>query len=75
MTCKWCGSDRHLSDECPTLNLVRFFNELPYDENNMPDLVTVLDFEELIDGNGRELHDEIRQINKVHLKGESKDEN
>ena len=69
MTCKWCGSDRHLSDACPTLNLVRFFNELPYDENNMPDLVTVLDFEELIDMNEHELHDEIRQINKIQKHG------
>ena len=71
MTCKYCGSDRHLSDNCPTLNLVRMWNELPYDENNMPDIVTVLDFEELIDLNENELHDQVKQINKIHKHGGS----
>ena len=66
MTCKYCGSSRHISEECPTLNLVRMWNELPYDENNMPDIVTVLDFEELIDLNENELHDQVKQINKIH---------
>ena len=74
MGCKYCGSDQHLSDICPTLNLVRFFNELPYDKNNMPDIVTVLDFEELIDMNEDELHDQVKQINKIHLKEKKLDD-
>jgi len=70
LNCKYCGSGRHLSDKCPTLNLVRMFNEFPYDETNMPDIVTVLDFEELIELNENELHDQVKQINKLSIKGE-----
>ena len=73
MSCKYCGSDQHLSDICPTLNLVRFFNGLPYDENNMPDIVTVLDFEELIEMNEDELHDQVKQINKIQKMGDKED--
>ena len=70
MDCKYCGSGRHLSTVCPTLNLVRMLNDQPYDGNNMPDLVTTLDFEELIELNEEELHDQVKQINKIHLKGD-----
>ena len=71
MTCKNCGSIRHNSDECPTLNLVRMLNDLPYDENNLPDIVTVMDFGKLLDLNEEELHDEVKQINKIHNHGGS----
>ena len=37
----------------------------------MPDIVTVLDFEELIEMNEDELHDQVKQINKIREKGET----
>ena len=39
----------------------------------MPDIVTVLDFEELIEMNEDELHDQVKQINKIQKKGDKAD--
>ena len=71
MNCKYCGSGRHISDVCPTLNLVRMINDLPYDENNMPDLVTALDLDDLLELNEEELRDQVKQINKIQKNGGS----
>lgn len=51
MSCKWYGSDRHSSDNCPTKNLVKFLNDEPPTDwfQKLPDQVIVMDFEELLD--------------------------
>ena len=41
--CEWCGSSKHQSDECPTLNLVKALTGKPFHETNMPDLVVITD--------------------------------
>ena len=44
-------------------------NDLPYDENNMPDLVTALDLDDLLELNEEELRDQVKQINKIQKNG------
>ncbi len=66
MTCKYCGSDRHPDNLCPTLNLTKFLLDQPYDEAHLPDIVTTMDATDLFTKNEEELHDEVKAIR--HLK-------
>ena len=65
MSCVHCGSGRHSSDKCPTLNLVKYLLDQPYDEEYLPDFVGVMTEEELFSKTEDELHDETKQINKL----------
>lgn len=61
--CKWCGSDRHPSDQCPTLNFVNSLLGRDHDQDNMPDIVGVID--DLLAMDENELHDNGAQLNKL----------
>lgn len=65
MTCKYCGSSRHLSENCHVLNLTRFLLDEPHDEENLPDFIGVMTEEELFSKSEDDLHDEVKQINKL----------
>jgi hypothetical protein len=69
MTCKHCGSDKHTDNLCPTLNLVKFLLDEPYDEKNLPDLVTSMDANVLFAKSEEELHDEVKAIRHLKKKG------
>jgi len=45
--CEWCGSDRHLSGNCPTRELVRGLTGEDFDQNNLPDVLIVGDIDNL----------------------------
>ena len=62
MTCMHCGSDGHISDECPTLNLVRYLLGQEYDENHLPDLTVVVEEDNLFD-----MIDEAHAIQHIQL--------
>ena len=47
MSCIHCGSDRHISEECSTLNLTRYLLGQDYDEDHIPDLTIVVDEDDL----------------------------
>lgn len=65
MTCKYCGSDQHRSEDCPALHLTRFLLDQPYEKEHLPDFVGVMTEEELLSKTEEELHDEVKQINKL----------
>jgi len=65
MTCKHCGSDRHVSNDCPALHLTKFLLDQEYDESKLPDIVTAIDADDLFRKTEEELHDEVVNIKKL----------
>lgn len=66
MSCKWCGSSRHMDDNCPTLHLVQRLTGKPVTGNGkMPDVVGVMTEEEFFSKSETELHDEVVNIKKI----------
>jgi len=71
MTCTHCGSSSHISDKCPTLNLVNYLFDRDYKAEELPDIVTIIEFDDLIAKTEDELHAEVVNIQKLNRKTET----
>ena len=65
MDCKWCGSGRHDSDNCPTFNLSQALRGQPHDPEKLPDYVSMMPLNDLLEKTEEELHDEIKNLGKI----------
>ena len=45
--CEWCGSSKHLSDRCPTRELVRGLTGEPYNPELLPEVLLIGSIDEL----------------------------
>jgi hypothetical protein len=64
--CEWCGSSKHKSDVCPTRNLIRYLNDEPLPSNaQLPDLVTVMSENEVINKTEEEWKQELNALHHI----------
>lgn len=65
--CEWCGSSRHQSEACPTRELSRALTGKKHDPEKLPDYVSMMPLDDLLEKTEEELYDEVKNIQKVTL--------
>ena len=65
MSCEWCGSGRHSSKNCHTRELTRALTGQNYDAEKLPDYVSTMPLDDLLEKTEQELHDEVKNLGKI----------
>lgn len=65
MSCNYCGSSRHVSENCHTLNVTKGILGKLYDPEKLPDYQTMVELNDLLSKDLKELHDEPVNIQKL----------
>lgn len=66
--CKWCGSNKHSQNRCPTRNFVKALLDEPLEPDAvLPYYIAIMDSEELFNKSEKELHDEVVNLKKVKM--------